>query len=139
MKENPSEETGLQQLQEDRLKHHKNSLIGYLNKSSLRNKITGLKVIMKTLSLDYLVLIESKMGENLPTAQFNDKGNVIRARRDQNIVGVLQNLYEQVLYAKDGEITGLNIVNLLLPTKSEYALVSTDRLIQAVFQRFLKN
>ena len=43
---------------------------------------------MKTLSLDYLVLIESKMGENLPTAQFNDKGNVIRARRDQNVVGV---------------------------------------------------
>ena len=47
---------------------------------------------MKTLSLDYLVLIESKMDENLPTAQFNDKGNVIRARRDQNVVGVLQNL-----------------------------------------------
>ena len=94
---------------------------------------------MKTLSLDYLVLIESKMDENLPTAQFNDKGNVIRARRDQNIVGVLQNLYEQVLYAKDGEITDLNIVNLLLPTKSEYALVSTDRLSQAIFQRFTKN
>ena len=94
---------------------------------------------MKTLSLDYLVLIESKMDENLPTAQFNDKGNVIRARRDQNVVGVLQNLYEQVLYAKDGEITGLNIVNLLLLTKSEYALVSTDRLSQAIFQRFTKN
>lgn len=134
-----SEETGLQQLQKDKLKHHKNSLIDCLNINSLRNKITDFRVIMKTLSLDYLVLIESKMDENLPTAQFNDKGNVIRARRDQNIVGVLQNLYEQVLYAKDGEITGLNIVNLLLPTKSEYALVSTDRLSQAIFQRFTKN
>ena len=61
MKENPSEETGLQQLQEDRLKHHKNSLIGYLNKSSLRNKITGLKVIMKTLSLDYLIFSKIKL------------------------------------------------------------------------------
>ena len=31
LRENLSEETGLQQLQEDRLKHRKNPLIGYLN------------------------------------------------------------------------------------------------------------
>ena len=42
LKENLSQETGLQQLQEDRLKHRKNPLIGYLNINSLRNKITDL-------------------------------------------------------------------------------------------------
>ena len=67
MKENLSEETGLQQLQEDRLKHRKNSLIiGYLNINSLRNKITDLRVIMKTLSLDYLILRETKIDESFP-------------------------------------------------------------------------
>ena len=61
MRENLSEETGLQQLQEDRLKHRKNPLIvAYYNINSLRNKITGLRVIMKTLSLDYLILSETK-------------------------------------------------------------------------------
>ena len=38
LKENLPEETGLQQLQEDRLKHRKNPLISYLNINSLRKK-----------------------------------------------------------------------------------------------------
>ena len=66
MKENISEETGLQQLQEDRLKHRKKPLIGYLNINSLRNKITDLRVIMKTLYLDYLILGETKIDESFP-------------------------------------------------------------------------
>ena len=85
MRENLSEETGLQQLQEDRLKHCKNPLIGYLNINSLRNKITDLRVIMKTLSLDYLILSETKIDESFPTSQFNVEGYEIRARRDSNI------------------------------------------------------
>ena len=53
-------------------------------------------------------------------------------------------MYEEVLYAKDREIAGLNIVRssvlkLLLPTKGGYALVSTDHLTQAIFPCFLKN
>ena len=84
LKENLSEETGLQQLQKDRLKH-KNPLIGYLNINSLRSKITGLRVIMKTLSLDdYLILSETKIEESFPTSQFNVEGYEIRARRDQD-------------------------------------------------------
>ena len=84
LKENLSEETGLQQLQKDRLKH-KNPLIGYLNINSLRSKITGLRVIMKTLSLDdYLILSETKIEESFPTSQFNVEGYEIRARCDQD-------------------------------------------------------
>ena len=84
LKENLSEETGLQQLQKDRLKH-KNPLIGYLNINSIRSKITGLRVIMKTLSLDdYLILSETKIEESFPTSQFNVEGYEIRARRDQD-------------------------------------------------------
>ena len=53
-------------------------------------------------------------------------------------------MYEEVLYAKDREIAGLNIVRssvlkLLLLTKSGYALVSTNHLTQAIFPCFLKN
>ena len=87
MKENLSEETGLQQLQDDRLKHRKNPLIGYLNINSLRNKITDLRFIMKTLSLDYLILIETKIDEIFPTSQFNIEGYEIRARRDRDKFG----------------------------------------------------
>ena len=87
MRENLSEETGLQQLQEDRLKHRKNPLIGYLNINSLRNKITDLRVIMKTLSLDYLILSETKIDESFPTSQFNVEGYEIRARRDRDKFG----------------------------------------------------
>ena len=64
MKENLSEETGLQQLQEDRLKHHENPLIDYLNINNLRNKTTDFRVIMKSLSLDYLILSETKIDES---------------------------------------------------------------------------
>ena len=53
LKENLFKETGLQ-LQEDILKHHKNPPIGYLNINSLRKEITDLRVIKKTLPLDYL-------------------------------------------------------------------------------------
>ena len=84
LKENLSEETGLRQLQEDRLKHRKNPLIGYLDINSLRNKITDLRVIMKTLSLDYLILSENNIDESFPTSQFNAEGYEIRARRDRD-------------------------------------------------------
>ena len=87
MKENLSEETGLRQLQEDRLKHRKKPLIGYLNINSLRNKISDLSVIMKTSSLDYFILIETKIDESFPTFQFNVEGYEIRARRDRDKYG----------------------------------------------------
>ena len=87
MRGNLSEETGLQQLQEDRLKHHKNPLIGYLNINSLRNKITDLRVIMTILSLDYLILSETKIDESFSTSQFNVEGYEIRARRGRDKFG----------------------------------------------------
>ena len=87
MKENLSGETGLQQLQEDRLKHRKNPLIGYLNINSLRNKITDLRVIRKTLSLHYLILSETKIDESFLTSQFNAEGYEIRARRGRDKFG----------------------------------------------------
>ena len=87
MKEHLSEETRLQQLQEDRLNYRKNPLIDYLNINSLRNKITDLRVIMKTLSLDYLILRETKIDEIFPASQFNVEGYEIRARRDRDKYG----------------------------------------------------
>ena len=64
MKENLSEGTGLQQLQEHRLTHHENPLIDYLNINSLRNKTTDFRVIIKSLSLDYFILSKTKIGES---------------------------------------------------------------------------
>ena len=47
--------TELQILHHERLIHSKNPRIGYLNTNSLRNKLTDLRIILKYLSLDYLV------------------------------------------------------------------------------------
>ena len=80
MEENISEETSLQQLQEDRLKHHKNPLIDHLN----LNKITDLRVNMQTLSLDHLILKETKIYESFLTVLFEAEGYEIRARRDRD-------------------------------------------------------
>ena len=80
----------LQVLHHEILKHNKNPVIGYLNINSLRNKLTDLKVILKYLSLDYFVLSETKLDENLPNLpnpQFTLDGYEIRARRDINKVG----------------------------------------------------
>ena len=42
---------------------------------------------MKTLSLDYLILSETKIDESFLTSQFNVEGYEIRARRDRNKFG----------------------------------------------------
>ena len=42
---------------------------------------------MKTLSLDYLILSETKINESFPTVQFNVEGYEIRARRDRGKYG----------------------------------------------------
>ena len=42
---------------------------------------------MKTLSLDYLILSETKIDESFPTSQFDIEGYEIRARRDRDKYG----------------------------------------------------
>ena len=75
-------------------------MIGYLNINSLRNKIVDLREIILELSLDYLVLSETKIGESFPTAQFYIKGYEVRARRnkDKHGDGVIE-------FVKDGFIS----------------------------------
>ena len=51
--------------------------------NSLRNKIVDLREIILKLSLDYLVLSETKIDQSFPTAQFYIKGFEVRARRDR--------------------------------------------------------
>ena len=41
----------------------------------------------ETLSLDYLILTETKIDESFPTAEFNVEGYEIRARRDRDKYG----------------------------------------------------
>ena len=53
----------------------------------MRNKVTDLRVIMKTLSLDYLILSKTKIDESLPSSRFNVGGYEIRARRDRDKCG----------------------------------------------------
>ena len=61
-----------------------NPRIAYLNISSLRNKVIGLGEILKDLSLDYLVISETKLDESFPNAQFKLNGYEIRVRRDRH-------------------------------------------------------
>ena len=76
--------SGFDAVRENRLKYVNNPLIGYLNINSLRNKIVDLREIILELSLDYLVLSETKIDESFPTAQFFIKGYEVRARRDRD-------------------------------------------------------
>ena len=76
--------SGSEALSENRLKYVKNPLIGYLNINSLRNKIVDMREIVLELSLDYLVLSETKIDQGFPTAQFYIKGYGVRARRDRD-------------------------------------------------------
>ena len=59
-------------------------MIGYLNINSLRNKLVDLREIILEISLDYLVLSETKIDQSFPTAQFYIKGYEVRARRDRD-------------------------------------------------------
>ena len=58
--------SGFEVLRENRLKYVNNPLIGYLNIYSLRNKIVVLREIILELSLDYLVLSETKFDQSVP-------------------------------------------------------------------------
>ena len=59
-----------QMLRHERLKFNKNSRVGYLNITSLRNKIINLREIIRYLNLDYFVLNEPKIDSSFPSAQF---------------------------------------------------------------------
>ena len=76
--------SGFEAVRENRLKYVNNPLTGYLNINSLRNKIVDLREIILELSLDYLVLCETKIDESFPTAQFYIKGYEVRIRRDRD-------------------------------------------------------
>ena len=80
--------SGFETIRENRLKYVNNLLIGYLNIFSLRNKIVDLSEIILELSLDYLVLSETKIDQSFPTAQLYIKGYEVRARREEINVGV---------------------------------------------------
>ena len=65
---------GLEAVRENRLKYAHNPLTGYLNINNLRNKVVDLRDIILGLSLDYLVLSETKIDQRFATAQFYIKG-----------------------------------------------------------------
>ena len=99
---------------------------------------------MKTFSLDCSILSETKIDESFTTAQFNVEGYEIRARHDRDKYGGgLIKFVRRGLICKrlrDYEPKHSNcLCSELLPTKSGYALVSTDRLSQTIFYHFSKN
>ena len=61
-----------------------NELIGYLNINSLRNKIIDFREIIPELSINYLVLSETKIDQSFPKTQIYIKGYEVRTRRDRN-------------------------------------------------------
>ena len=79
-----SSATDLVILQNDRLPFLHNPLIAFLNINSLRNKVIDLGDILKNLPLDYLVIGETKLDENIPNFQFKLNGYEIRGRRDRH-------------------------------------------------------
>ena len=55
----------------------------YLNLNSLRNKIHEMKKVFGDLSLDYFVLVETKINDEFPDSQFLLETYKIRSRRDR--------------------------------------------------------
>ena len=76
--------SGFEAIRENGLKYVNNPLIGYLNTNSLRNKIVDLREIVLELSLDYLVLSETKIDQSFPAVQFYIKGYEVRDRSDRD-------------------------------------------------------
>ena len=59
-------------------------MIGYLYINSLRNKVIDLRDVILELSVDYLVLSETKIDQSFPAGQFYIKGYEVRARKDRD-------------------------------------------------------
>ena len=76
--------TNLQIRYENRLKHPRNPLVGYLNINSLRNKVVDARGVFGKLQLDYFVLSETKPDDSFPSAQLYIKNIEIRNRRDRD-------------------------------------------------------
>ena len=62
--------TDLQIMYENRLKHPRNPLLGYVNINSVKNKIVDVREVFEKLQLDDFVLSEIKLDDSLPSAQF---------------------------------------------------------------------
>ena len=92
--------TDLQIMYENRLKHPRNPLIGYLNIHSLRNKIVHAREVFGKLQLDYFVLYENKLDDSFPSAQFYLENFEIRNRRyrDNNGGGLIEFVRKKIHY-----------------------------------------
>ena len=77
----------LQILRKLRLKYPRNSLVGYLNINSLRNKIIDVREMIGRLQLDCSVIRETKLDSSFPSAQFHIGDDEIRNRRDRDKSG----------------------------------------------------
>ena len=63
--------SSVSELIELRKKYPNNSIIGYLNINSLRNKITDLREKMSKVSLDIVCIDERKLDESFTDSQFH--------------------------------------------------------------------
>ena len=59
-------------------------MIGCLNINSVRNKTADLEIFIQNISLDYLVLSETKLDESFPNAHVNLDGYEARAKWDRD-------------------------------------------------------
>ena len=79
--------SNLQILRKLRLKHPRNSHIGYLNINSLCNKIIGVREMIGRLQLNYFVISETKLDSSFPSAQFHIGDYKIGNRGDREKSG----------------------------------------------------
>ena len=79
---------------ENRLKHPRNPLIGYLNINSLRNNIVDAREVFGKLQLDHFVLSETKLDDSFPSAKFYIENFTLNTRnrrdRDKNGGGLIE-------------------------------------------------
>ena len=94
--------------------HQNNPIIGYLNISSLGNKINHLREICRKTQINVLCIDETKLDESFPDAQLHIKGYQYPAfRKNHN-----QNGGGKIVYVKEGLIANrtLQYENINLET-----------------------
>ena len=71
-------------LRKDRRQYLNNPLIGYVNITSVCNKVADLQIIIQNILLDDLALCETRLDESFPNVPFNLDGYEIRGRQGRD-------------------------------------------------------
>ena len=97
--------------------HQTNLITGYLNTNSLRNKINDLRKICRKTQMQVLCIVETKLDESFPNAQFHIEGYqypALRKDRNRNGGGKIVSITEGLIAKRILEYENINIETICI-------------------------